>query len=296
VTEAATNIQKHAGGGHVTMRAIDNGIGTGIEVIAIDTGRGIASVSDSLRDGHSTSGTSGTGLGSLTRNTSSFDIYSRPGGGTVLRFEVWPAAGHAQNTEIEHGAVSAAKRGQDACGDGWCVRSHRGRHVSLVVDGLGHGPEAATAAAAALEALSSNIEREPEDHIKMMHGALRPTRGAAAAVAAFNSRKGIGTFAGIGNISAVVVSGGASRSLVSLNGTLGHVVRKTKEFAFPFPAGSLLIMHSDGIATSWALDRYPGLLARHPALIAAVLWRDFQRGTDDATVLVVRNRGKGATP
>jgi hypothetical protein len=47
-------------------------------------------------------------------------------------------------------------------------------------------------------------------------------------------------------------------------------------------------MHSDGLLTNWSLDAYPGLLTRHPALIAGVMYRDFRRGRDDVTVLAVR--------
>ena len=65
-------------------------------------------------------------------------------------------------------------------------------------------------------------------------------------------------------------------------------MRKVQEFEIPWPAGSALVMHSDGIGSRWTLERYPGLLTRDPAVIAAVLYRDFCRGTDDATVLVAR--------
>ena len=45
-------------------------------------------------------------------------------------------------------------------------------------------------------------------------------------------------------------------------------------------------MHSDGLSTGTASTRYPGLAVRDPALIAGVLYRDFTRGHDDATVVV----------
>ena len=47
-------------------------------------------------------------------------------------------------------------------------------------------------------------------------------------------------------------------------------------------------MHSDGLTTHWTLERLPGLAARHPSLIAGVLYRDFKRGRDDVTVVVAR--------
>ena len=54
-------------------------------------------------------------------------------------------------------------------------------------------------------------------------------------------------------------------------------------------------MHSDGLATQWQLDRYPGLAARHPSVIAGVLYRDFRRERDDVTVLVATERGRGGS-
>jgi hypothetical protein len=95
-------------------------------------------------------------------------------------------------------------------------------------------------------------------------------------------------FAGVGNVAAVVVDGATQRGMASYGGIIGHEVRKFQEFAYPFPRGALLVMHSDGLATRWGLDAYPGLASRDPALMAGVLYRDFQRGRDDVTVLVAR--------
>jgi len=62
----------------------------------------------------------------------------------------------------------------------------------------------------------------------------------------------------------------------------------------PLTLDAMLIMHSDGIGTRWDLERYPGLPQRHPALIAAVLYRDHARGRDDAGIVVAqRQRGAG---
>jgi hypothetical protein len=61
-------------------------------------------------------------------------------------------------------------------------------------------------------------------------------------------------------------------------------------FTYPWPAGALLVLASDGISTHWSLDAYPGLRHRDPVLVASVLYRDFVRGRDDATVVVARER------
>ena len=97
-------------------------------------------------------------------------------------------------------------------------------------------------------------------------------------------------FSGIGNIAGVILSSQKSRSLVSLDGTVGHHIRKIQEFTYPWDKYSLLIMHSDGLKTHWRMDAYQGLAARHPGLIAGVLYRDHQRGNDDVTVLVTKAR------
>jgi hypothetical protein len=76
--------------------------------------------------------------------------------------------------------------------------------------------------------------------------------------------------------------------VVSHHGTLGHDVRKIQEFSYPWPRGAVLVMHSDGLTSKWGFEAYPGLIQRDPALVAAVLYRDFQRGNDDTTVVVVR--------
>ena len=59
-------------------------------------------------------------------------------------------------------------------------------------------------------------------------------------------------------------------------------------FTAPWPAGALVLLHSDGLASHWTLDRYPGLSARYPTLVAGVLYRDHRRGRDDTTVVVAR--------
>jgi hypothetical protein len=100
-------------------------------------------------------------------------------------------------------------------------------------------------------------------------------------------------YAGVGNISAVIVTGEGTRSLVSHNGTVGHQMRKAQEFVYPWTSGALLVVHSDGLATHWKLDQYPGLLRQDPALVAAMLYRDHSRRRDDVSVVACRLNGAG---
>lgn len=288
VTEAATNIAKHAREGAIVARIIAGPGSEGIEVLAIDKGPGM-DVAASMRDGHSTAGTPGSGLGALQRNASSLEVWSRPGAGTLLRFEVWPKTLAQSRTTLAAGVICAEKSGEPVCGDSWAVMQGRGRLIALVVDGLGHGLDAATAARAAVQAVRSKSHLDAPALMDVVHGALRPTRGAAAAIAMLQPESELCSFCGIGNISASIRTAGVSRAMVSHNGTLGHQVRKIQEFQYPFPKGSLLLMHSDGLATHWDLAAYPGIETRHPALVAAALYRDHTRGRDDVTVLTLRN-------
>jgi anti-sigma regulatory factor (Ser/Thr protein kinase) len=291
VTEAGSNVFKHAGSGNIVARVIERSGVFGVEVMAIDKGPGIANVTASMRDGHSTTGTPGSGLGALQRMTSDLEVWSRPGAGTLVRFEVWPKVRPASAEAMASGVISAMKSGEDVCGDGWTVLQGRGRVVVFLVDGLGHGPEAATAARIAIEIVERNAQRDAPEIMDAVHGALRSTRGAAAAVALLQPENELCVYCGIGNIAASIRGSGAARSMVSHNGTLGHQVRKIQEFQYPFPKGSLLIMHSDGIATHWDLAAYPGIESRHPALVSAALYRDHNRGRDDLTVFALRNGG-----
>jgi hypothetical protein len=120
---------------------------------------------------------------------------------------------------------------------------------------------------------------------------MRATRGAAMAVAQLDFASDELRFSGIGNIAACIIDGDERKQMVSHNGIVGHNMRKVQEFVHPCTPGSLIIMASDGISTQWDLASYPGLAPCNPALIAAVLLRDFGRARDDASVLVVRYLG-----
>ena len=111
---------------------------------------------------------------------------------------------------------------------------------------------------------------------------------AAVAIAEVRPAEGELTFTGIGNIGGTVLAPAGPRSLVSLPGIVGHECRKIQTFTSPWPKGSSLVLYSDGLQTRWSLNRYPSLRNRDPALLAAVLYRDFARGRDDVTVVASR--------
>jgi hypothetical protein len=211
-----------------------------------------------------------------------------------VRLELWARSTPRRPRAIEFGGVSVPKHGEQVCGDAWAAECWRDQVTVLVADGLGHGLSAHEAARAATDTLRAHPQDAPAAIVEACHGALARTRGAALAVAQLVASAERGTFAGVGNIVCRIDGTSASRHLVSHNGTVGHTMRKVQEFSFPWPAGALLILHSDGLGTHWDLAAYPGLGMRHPALISAVLYRDYDRGRDDVSVVVLRNRGGGS--
>jgi anti-sigma regulatory factor (Ser/Thr protein kinase) len=299
-TELATNLLKHAGRGEILLGPFENGVGVGVECIALDKGPGMADVRVAMRDGYSTRGSPGTGLGAIARQSDEVDIYSRPNGGTaalarLLRTRPRRPLG-VERVGLERpglerfafGAVRVARQGEETCGDAWSVRSTAGGAALMVIDGLGHGPVAAAAAVEGLKVFEAGASEPPGRALERMHGALRATRGAAASIAEIRTAAGTVVFAGIGNVAGALVSGGGTRRMVSHNGTLGHAIKRVQEFVYPFDGEPLVVLASDGLATGWSLDPYPGLARSMPTLVAAVLYRDFARGNDDATILVGR--------
>jgi anti-sigma regulatory factor (Ser/Thr protein kinase) len=295
ITEAGTNILKHAGEGTLYIMRAQSGVGTpGMDVLAVDNGPGIADLSVSIQDGVSTAGTAGTGLGALRRQSDEFDVWTARGKGAVFFMRIWRGPAPPKPGGIEVGALCVPLAGEDACGDGWAVACDLDGATLAGIDGLGHGPEAAKAAQAAIAALERRPASPPADVLQRAHEALRITRGAAMSVARIEFSGDTLRFAGIGNVNGAVFDGESRRALVSHNGIVGHNMRKVQEFTVACPPGALCILHSDGIQTQWDVGSYPGLYARAPAIIAAVLMRDFTRGRDDAMVLVGRRMGAHA--
>src|SRR5262249_34019191 len=114
VTELASNVFKHGGGGGMLLRSLDGGAPPGLQVVASDRGRGIANLAASMRDGFSTAGTTGTGLGAISRLSDTFDVYSSAGGGTVVLARV---GGPTETVGSRVGVIGVPKPGEEVSGD-----------------------------------------------------------------------------------------------------------------------------------------------------------------------------------
>jgi anti-sigma regulatory factor (Ser/Thr protein kinase) len=305
-TELTGNLVRHATAGqHVIVRIVERHGRLALELFSVDSGPGMQNVAQALRDGYSTSTTPGTGLGAVRRLADDFHLYSLPGVGTIalarVLAPVTARAGAASAVGIRSvpaaqlhiAALVLAKRGQDTCGDAWAHVHHADRDWILVADGLGHGPDAAVASSTAVRAFQRAAGASPADQLRALHDALHPTRGAAIAIAEIRHASRTVIYAGIGNIAGAVVAPGTVANMVSHDGIVGHVAPHFREFEYPWPAGAVLVLHSDGLSQRWDLDRYPGIIRRDPALIAAVLLRDAGRGRDDMAVVVATDTAAG---
>jgi len=293
VTEAATNIIRHAGRGVMVLRTLTSESNPAVEVLALDNGPGIADVRRAMHDGFSTSGTAGQGLGAIQRLADMFDIYAQRDKGTALVARVADRPRSSAQTrpvsslDDRVGVVCVPLRGETECGDAWRVVVGRQIVSVLLVDGLGHGPDAAATAAVATTMFPRLAKGLPEVILSQMSEAMRASRGAALSVAVIDEAARLTRFSGVGNVDGRVLADGRTEHLIPQNGIVGHTMPSVQSSSVPWPAGARLVMHSDGIASRWRLDAYPGLIAAHPALVAGVIYRDFRRERDDATVLVL---------
>lgn len=292
VTELGNNLVRHARAGRLLLSAR---AGRGeVEVLAIDEGPGIADVGRSLDDGFSTGGTPGTGLGAVRRLASQFDLHSAVPQGTVVMARVraaaaLPAPPHAE-VAIEVGAVSVAAPGEQVCGDGWAFALDGRRAAVMVADGLGHGPDAAEASAAALELFQEDPLADPRQVLERTHARLRATRGAAVAILQADAGDAMVRSAGAGNVMGRLVSGVSDRTILTQHGTAGVTIRTPDETRTAWPAHAMLVVFSDGIGSRWKPEALVPVLGRDPSVAAAVLLRDHCRGRDDATVAVLRRK------
>ena len=284
VTEAASNLHKHAEQGSLLLCVNRDGPQPGIDLVTINAGPGVRDVTAALRDGHSTAGTLGIGLGAIQRLADFADLYSRPGHGTslVARFCASPPV-----SQPRWAGLIRPITGETECGDAYGVVLADDTVTAVLCDGLGHGPLAATAAAAGVAAVLADPAGEPAALLERAHRRMSGTRGGAVGVVQVGGQ--LARFAGLGNVAASIVSDGQRKSMISIPGIAGVQARTIRQFEYDVPPGSAVIMHSDGVSSRWEAAALPALEARDPLLIAAVLLAEAGVHRDDAGVLVLKS-------
>jgi anti-sigma regulatory factor (Ser/Thr protein kinase) len=291
VAELCSNLIKHAGHGYLIVKDIEDKGNRGIEVISCDGGPGIADIKRMMLDGTSTKNTLGHGLGAIQRLSDKFDIYSQKDWGTIILSRIYqnPLAHYIPRFTTDIKGLLIPKKGEMVCGDGFYYKHTNNLFKLFVGDGLGHGPDAAKAVEEAINTFKYCHEENPVEIIKYIHSTVKRTRGLVGTAVVFDFDKREWTICGVGNILTKVGNFSQSKSYMSYNGIIGHnIPRSMKEQHIPYEAGQYLITCSDGIKTKWELNSYPGIFKSDLSIIAASIYKDHTRNTDDSSVVVAK--------
>jgi anti-sigma regulatory factor (Ser/Thr protein kinase) len=291
VAEMTSNLIKHADGGELLVRLMTEDDNEAIEIISIDNGPGMNDPQKMMEDGMSTSNTLGHGLGSIKRLSDTFQIYSLKSWGTIVLSRLYkePLSKKRQPPKTEVRSVVVAKPGETVSGDGYYYEVTHDALNILVADGLGHGPDAHNAVKEAIKAFKVSPETEPVDILRGLHESIRKTRGMVGTVATFNFKEKKWRICGIGNIATRMQIGLVTRNHIAYNGIVGMNIPNTmKDQEVEHIKGQLIIMCSDGIRTRWDVQKYTSIFRYDLSILAAAIYKDFGRKTDDMSVVIAR--------
>ena len=189
--------------------------------------------------------------------------------------------------KTEYGVAAKALQG-DQCGDSGITLEQKGILLCAVIDGVGHGPNAAIAADTAKNYIEANAEAPLTEILQGVHEVLKSTQGAVACLCRIDLNSGQLSMAGIGNITCRIFRGLDSERLLSRDGILGYMVSTPREHTRKLDNAALLLMHSDGVREHFELFEYPGLLKGNAASVAARVVDTLGKNNDDASCLAVR--------
>ena len=189
---------------------------------------------------------------------------------------------------MQFSMVKRALEGEKVCGDAYFIKAFENKVLITVIDGLGHGPDAAVAANTAVEYIKNNYKKGLTDMIEGCHKEMGGTRGAVIGIALIDLENSILRYTGVGNIEVMVKSRTVFRP-ISINGILGYNLHQVKETEFPFNPGDLILLHSDGISKRFDLNLCPPeFLEQHPQTIVERIMAEFGSKRDDLCIVTAR--------
>lgn len=292
IAEMLSNVIKYSGKGEILYRLNEDEGQCLFEVICMDSGPGMKDVSFYSRDGVSTKNTLGQGLGAIARLSSFSQIYSQPGWGTIIYSRFVNTLKHAnvsEHSKLLIRCINVAMPGQLVCGDGTEVRFLEDKVMLFVGDGLGHGPNAKDAVDKSIKVFNSSTSCDPAEMIREMNVEVKKSRGLVGTVAIADLQKKKWEICGIGNIYSRMQKGLEFRNYISHNGIISvNIPARLENTVWDMEKFQLIILCSDGIKTRWDLNKYPSILKFDPMIIAAAIYKDHARHTDDMTVFIAK--------
>ena len=192
-------------------------------------------------------------------------------------------------TVVEWACASRALSGQLRSGDRGLVLTFEGGALAAVIDGLGHGPEAAEAAECAENVLRRMVGQPLAELVRMCHEECRQTRGCVLSLAQFDDR-GSMSWLGVGNVEALLIRGGslAHEAVAARGGTVGYMLPALHPRTLPIQTGDTLVLASDGIKHGFKQEVQP---LRSAQQIADQVLARWAKDTDDACAVVARYLG-----
>lgn len=288
VSELTSNLHKHALGGEILFLKRTESGKEYIEIISIDNGPGINDLPRMLQDGASTTHTLGQGLGSIKRLSDTFDIYSQRDWGTIALSRVFKDT-DKQSTpnNFDIRAIVVSKPGEIVSGDGTYYKVTRDYLKILVADGLGHGLEANKAVNEAVNAFKVCPFHTPVEILRFLHSAILKTRGIVGSVLIYNFDSKTWSIAGVGNIGCKIMNGLTYKNILSYNGIIGHnIPNRMDNQIFLGSDFFQFIACSDGMKSRWEAAKYPSINKCDPTILAAAIYKDYARKTDDMSVVI----------
>lgn len=289
VSELTSNLIKHAGRGELLFRIGNVGANATFEIISIDSGPGMSDSNKMIRDGMTTTKTLGQGLGAIQRMSDTFQLFSINKWGTIAYSKVQSKKEKAEGKidRLKIRAILVPKPNEIFCGDGYATKYTEDEIHIFFGDGLGHGEYAFEAVKHAGSFFLKCEENDPVEIIRAMHKSVRKTRGLVATVATFNFKTNLWKVCGVGNITTRIYLGMLFNNYSAYNGIVGlNIPRNMKAFTTEGEKNQYIIMCSDGLKTRWDLYNYPSILKYDSTILAAALYKDFARRTDDASILI----------
>ena len=291
VAEIVSNLVKHAQGGQILVKLIEQNSIQGIELISVDGGPGMTDITRMVADGVSTKKTLGQGLGAMKRLSDVFQVYSLKEWGTIILLRLFekpiPSSQNQPKTDVK--SVVIPKSGEEKCGDGFFSMLGRDYVKFFLADGLGHGPEAEKAVLIAGEAFQNTHESDPAEVIRYLNMSVKKTRGLVGTVVIFDLKAKAWKICGVGNIMTRISNHANNRNYTAYNGIIGLNVPSTLNSQhIDYESGQHLIMCSDGLKSKWDPYKYPSIFRYDLSILSTALIKDFSRNTDDVSVAVCK--------